>query len=370
VSISNIAYIIIYNYRTLACITIVVAATITSIATAFTIPYMFKNLIRVTYPYSFSYTSSNSELKQKVLNTIGSSGHKVNLDIDIKYLPFDSQRGSQYPKNHPVIRLSDFNKIVNSLNASDKYTVIECARKLRDGMAISAVSANDTGFSDNQAINMYGLNVKVIKTMNTPLLGGIFENNTIILADNDYNRFKDYCNKLSAPQKEKSFLGIIVSNQNDSLELSKKLRTIEGFEGFSTYVEYYNAYNEETGVVKFTGMFLGFVFILSTASIMYMKIMSDAIGDKKKYEILMRLGMNKSEIYGAVSKQVGLSYALPLVIGAIYAFMAIDSLQIFLDKYIKMSLVQPFLFGLLIYVVVYIAFYLLTTRKFVDLVEG
>ncbi|MGH4124263.1 MAG: hypothetical protein ACREV6_15160 [Clostridium sp.] len=115
---------------------------------------------------------------------------------------------------------------------------------------------------------------------------------------------------------------------------------------------------------------MGLVFMLSTGSIMYMKIMSDAIGDKKKYEILMKIGMNESELYHAVSKQVGLSYTLPLLVGGVYAFMGIGVLQNFLNKYFEISLLQPFLISLGIYVIVYIVFYILTTRKFIKLVTS
>lgn len=79
--------------------------------------------------------------------------------------------------------------------------------------------------------------------------------------------------------------------------------------------------------------------------------------------------MNESEIHRAISKQVGLSYTLPLIVGAIYAFMAIGTLQEFLNKYLEISLLQPLLISLGIYSIVYIVFYLLATRKFIKLVK-
>jgi len=112
------------------------------------------------------------------------------------------------------------------------------------------------------------------------------------------------------------------------------------------------------------------VFMLSTGSIMYMKLMSDAIGDKKKYEILMKVGISESELYGAVSKQVGLSYALPLFIGAAYSYMGIGVVEKFLNKYLEISLLMPYVLSLAIYSFIYVLFYLLTTRKFIKLVTA
>ncbi|MBC8063130.1 MAG: ABC transporter permease [Clostridiaceae bacterium] len=371
ISISNVAYRIRYNYRTLACITIIVAATITSIGATFSIQHLLKSTTKLTYPYSFSYVKGDSTLDEKVMDTINNSKHKVLLDIKTKYLIFNSQKNIEINKNYPVIKHSDFNKIITSLKVSNLNTIINSTKTLADGNAITVASSNDSGFKDNQALDLYGLNVKVKKTINAPLLGGRFENNTIVLTDNDYNKFKSNCYQLEQSEVEQIFQGILVSDQDNSLELSKQLSVIpELKENLNSYITYYTSYNELTGVVKFTGLFLGLVFMLSTASIMYMKIMSDAIADKKKYEILMKLGINESELYGAVSKQVGLSYILPILVGAMHSFVAIMVLQNFLNKYLEISLVLPYLFSLIIYVIVYILFYLLTTRKFIKLVTA
>lgn len=370
ISISNIAYRIRYNYRTLACIAIIVAATITSIAASFSIQYLLVSTTKIAYPYSFSYSNTGSKVDEKVLDIIDKSNHDVLLNIKTKYLVFDSRRGSKFSKLYPVVKLSEFNRIINSLDVNKKSAVLNSGKAVKNGTAIMVASSNDLGLKNNQALNMYGLNVKVKSTINAPLLGARFENNTIVLSDSDYNNFKAICSNLDKPEKERNFTGIIVSKQNDSSALSEKLSAIpELKEKLSSYIAYYTSYNEVTGVVKFTGLFLGVVFMLATASIMYMKLMSDAIADKKKYEILMKLGINENELYRAVSKQVGLSYTFPLVVGGVHAFVGIGVLQKFLNNYLEISLLYPFLISVIIYLIVYILFYLLTTRKFIKLVS-
>jgi len=371
ISISNIAYRIRYNYRTLASITIIVATTITSIGAAFSVQHMFNSIVKVAYPYSFSYVSSDTRVKEKVLDTIKNSKHKLLINMKTEYLLFDSEKNSNAPKSHPVIKHSDFIRIINSLKVNNKTAIMNSVSGMKEGTAIAVESSNDSGFQNNQSLNMNGLDIKIKNTISAPLLGARFQYNTIILTDKDYNKFKENCYKLQSPQEEEIFNGIIVSNQGDSLELSKKIAAIpELKDNFNSYVVYYNIFNEVIGVVKFAGIFLGVVFMLSTASIMYMKIISDAIGDKKKYEILMKIGIDESELYRAVSKQVGLSYTLPLIVGAVYAFMGIGVLQEFLNKYLEISLMYPFIISLAIYSFVYVCFYLLTTKKFVNLVKA
>jgi putative ABC transport system permease protein len=370
VSISNTAYRIRHNYRTLAFITLIVAATITALGTSLAVQHILDSTVKIAYPYSFSYVGSKPELNEKVQQVIQNSKHPVVWALQTQYLFFDSQKNSLEPKNHPVLKKSDFVRIIGQLNPEGGQAVISAAQALADGFALSVASTNDSGFKDNQLLNMYGLKVRVFKTLTTPLLGARFANNTIVLTDEDYTAFLKNCQALDTPQAERTFNGWLVSDQENSEMLAKTLAELPELKNnLNAYVTYYQAYTMVTGTVKFTGFFLGVVFMLSTASVMYMKLLSDAISDKKQYEILLRLGMSESEIYQAVSRQVGLSYILPLGLGVLYAYMAIGALQDFLNRYFEVSLLVPFGLGVGLSVLVYILFYGLTTKKFVDLVK-
>lgn len=370
ISISNLAYRVKYNYRTLAIITLIVAATITAIGSAISIQHIFDSTIQIAYPFSFTFISSDPQVKQEVLSVVQNSNHRVLINLQTPYLLFDSQKNSLGEKNYPVIKMTDFIRIAGALDIQHKETIIQEAQAIQDGTALSAVSSNDRGFRNNQALSMYGLNIHIKRTINIPLLGTRFENNTIILTDNDYAKFKEYCGNLADPEKERVFNGILVSDQEGSLALSEELAAIPALKkNLNSFIVYFNAYNEVTGVVKFTGIFLGLVFMISTACIMYMKLLSDAIGDKRQYEILIKLGITDQELFSAVARQIGLSYAFPLLVGAVYAFMALNALQSFLNHYFEISLLGPFLISVGIFSTVYFIFYLFTTRKFISLVK-
>lgn len=369
VCISNIAYRIRNNYKILACVTIIVAAAISSIGAAFTVQYLFMYGLEISHPYSFTYVSVDGNVDEMAADIINSSQHEITQNIKTNYLVYDSQKNTLSAKPHPVLKLSDFNRITSGLGVDSE--ALNETGQLIDGLVISVMSSNDSGFKENQLLDMCGMTLKVKETLSVPLLGAQFDNNAIIMTDNDYNQFKEKCEALKSPVNEKVFNGIIVSNQEDSRKLSEALAEIPGLENnLTSYIAYYDYYNQAVGFVKFTALFLGVVFMLSTASIMYMKISSDAIEDKEKYAILMKIGMSESELYRTVSKQVGFSYLLPLAMGALYGAMAINALQSFLNSYLEISLLTPYLLSLSVYVVVYICFYLLTTRKFVNLVKS
>jgi len=97
---------------------------------------------------------------------------------------------------------------------------------------------------------------------------------------------------------------------------------------------------------------------------MYFKILSEALADKGKYDILRKIGMSRKEVRSAVSLQVGLSLILPLAVGIIHSLFAINVLSILLEY----SLIVPTLAAIVIYALFYGAFYIATTRKFMKMV--
>ncbi|MEN8907699.1 MAG: FtsX-like permease family protein [Clostridiales bacterium] len=360
ISISNIAYRIRNNYKTLSIITIIVAATIVSLGTASSIKYLFYTGIRLSCPYSFSYIGNNKDVDKKVSSIIKNSKHKVLFKTNTKFLFFKKVIDN---KDYAVIKFDDFITIAKGLNDKEKNKVLKM-NELKDGYGICVESSNDKGFNDNQLVDLHGTQIQIEKTISLPLLGAKFANNPIIVTENDYN-------KLKLLNKENTFNGILVKNQEESLKLSNKLLEIpELKENMSSFVIYYNMYNELTGIVRFIAMFLGIVFILSTASIMYMKIQSDAISDKAKYKTLMKFGMDKREIYLTVSKQIGISYILPLLIGSVHAFAAFKALEFELSKYLKISFLEPLILSIVIYLLVYTIFYFITIKRFVKIVTA
>ena len=118
-------------------------------------------------------------------------------------------------------------------------------------------------------------------------------------------------------------------------------------------------------VVYAIGTFLFLVFVLAEASIIYTKIYSDAMEDKEKYQILMRIGGSKKDLERAISKEVALFYALPLVIGLIDSFFAIQVLGDFLSE----SLLGTFVISATICMGIFIVSYMVSVSSFKKVVK-
>lgn len=78
------------------------------------------------------------------------------------------------------------------------------------------------------------------------------------------------------------------------------------------------------GGLFFLGIFLGVLFIMATALIIYYKQLSESMENRQEYGILLRVGMSAGELRGAVKSQVYVTFLLPLVCAAVHMGFAFN----------------------------------------------
>ena len=78
------------------------------------------------------------------------------------------------------------------------------------------------------------------------------------------------------------------------------------------------------GGLFFLGIFLGVLFIMATALIIYYKQLSESMENRQEYGILLRVGMSAGELRGAVKSQVYVTFLLPLVCAAVHMCFAFN----------------------------------------------
>ena len=113
------------------------------------------------------------------------------------------------------------------------------------------------------------------------------------------------------------------------------------------------------------GTFLFLVFVLAEASIIYTKIYSDAMEDKEKYKILSRIGATKKDLERAIQKEIALFYTLPLAIGLIDSFFAIQALGDFLSE----NLLGTFAISAMVCIGIFAVSYMVSVASFKKIVK-
>lgn len=110
------------------------------------------------------------------------------------------------------------------------------------------------------------------------------------------------------------------------------------------------------GGLFFVGIFLGSLFIMATILIIYYKQISEGYDDKKRFEIMQKVGMSHSEIKKTIHSQILIVFFLPLVTAGVHIAVAFP----FITKILRIfEMTNQMLFGIcnLICFFVFAAFY-------------
>ncbi|QQY79648.1 putative ABC transport system permease protein [Keratinibaculum paraultunense] len=352
ISISNMGFRIKNNYRTLAAVAVLITTCITSFGTVSSLKYYVDENHKIEVPYTVTYISSNEEEIKKVDKVIENSSHNVELknNANFLYVP-DSEV--------VVVNLSTFKDILIDLKVENREKIISKFKLLRNeagyierpGVMMSILEKNDIHIG-NQKYNIK-VNTKV------PLFGKGVPFPCIVVKDDEYEILK-------SKFIEKQFNGIILDNPEDTKDLTFELVKVLTEESWLyTYFVAGATFYDFTGIVYFLGAFLFLVFVFATGSIIYFKILSESFGDKNKYEILKKLGTTDLEIHESVSKQIGMFFILPLVVGIIHSMVAISVLS----DIMKCNLIKPTIVSIGVFALMYGIFYVFTRRKYIDIVS-
>ncbi|MBF2364214.1 ABC transporter permease [Listeria marthii] len=188
---------------------------------------------------------------------------------------------------------------------------------------------------------------------------------TLVVSDDYYDELE----RLFQPESIEMF---DITNPNHSESLDKKVQTIvDGkpslfSENVSSYYTNYHLISTLVGSLLFIGIFIGIVFFLATGSIIYFKLVTDAVSEKPKFDILFKLGVTEKEVRKIISKQVWPIFVIPLFFGIAHSMAALWGISINLMDNIK----YPVLIGTGIYIVCYTAYYFLCIDSFTKIVMG
>lgn len=123
----------------------------------------------------------------------------------------------------------------------------------------------------------------------------------------------------------------------------------------------------------FIGIFLSFLFIMATVLIMYYKQITEGYEDKKRFEIMQKVGLDKREVKKTINSQVLTVFFLPLVVAAIHIVFAFPMIEkmlrlLYLDNTNLYIMTTVICFG--IFALVYVLIYFLTSKVYYGIVRN
>ena len=400
ISISGMLYRMKQNAIGLASICILSTGVLLMIAMTVSIYFGMNDIMLNRYPYDvdMSVTSISEEECLTAIEAFEKAiaDNKVPVEKSVEEIYLDivcSKNGDQIlikPTN--TIRNSDSVLVLSLLNQAEYERLTGISANLNDGEIFawypSAVQ------KDSVTVDETEFTVKKWLDKN-PLTCGedaVSDNAVLVVTDEDFKKFDEmrtemYKGVSSAPAGEDLTLHLgldITGSETDKIdfgtpvmEVVKDLKKNGGLSENSWITsgirqQEYESYYADNGSLLFIGIFLGSLFLMGTAMIIYYKQISEGYEDQKRFEIMQKVGLSRREVRSSVRRQILMVFFLPLLMAMLHITMAFPMIRRML---LLFGMTNTKLFigctagTVLIFVVVYGLIYLMTARSYYHIVE-
>ena len=400
ISISGMLYRMKQNAIGLASICILSTGVLLMISMTVSIYFGMNDIMLNRYPYDvdMSVTSISEDECQTAIEAFEKAiaDNKVPVERSVEEIYLDivcSKNGDQIlikPAN--TIRNSDSVLVLSLLDQAEYERLTGISANLNDGEIFawypSAVQ------KDSVTVDETEFTVKKWLDKN-PLTCGedaVSDNAVLVVTDEDFKKFDEmrtemYKGVSSAPAGEDLTLHLgldITGSETDKIdfgtpvmEVVKDLKKNGGLSENSWITsgirqQEYESYYADNGSLLFIGIFLGSLFLMGTAMIIYYKQISEGYEDQKRFEIMQKVGLSRREVRSSVRRQILMVFFLPLLMAMLHITMAFPMIRRML---LLFGMTNTKLFigctagTVLIFVVVYGLIYLMTARSYYHIVE-
>ena len=332
ISISGMLYRMKQNAIGLASICILSTGVLLMISMTVSIYFGMNDIMLNRYPYDvdMSVTSISEDECQTAIEAFEKAiaDNKVPVEKSVEEIYLDivcNKNGDQIlikPAN--TIRNSDSVLVLSLLNQAEYKRLTGISANLNDDEIFawypSAVQ------KDSVTVDETEFTVKKWLDKN-PLTCGedaVSDNAVLVVTDEDFKKFDEmrtemYKGVSSAPAGEDLTLHLgldITGSETDKIdfgtpvmEVVKDLKKNGGLSENSWITsgirqQEYESYYADNGSLLFIGIFLGSLFLMGTAMIIYYKQISEGYEDQKRFEIMQKVGLSRREVRSSVRRQI------------------------------------------------------------------
>lgn len=285
-------------------------------------------------------------------HTLGSK-----LEIIKKQFPFLA-----YNSKESIMKISDYNKVARFYKIKeyslkdDEYIIVADFK--------SMVSIRNMALKNGEKINLFGYTLKpkyhlcqdgFLEMSSQHINTGI-----ILVADNIIN--EDYLiqNHLigNYNTKDKEKIKEIENNINYLTRDSKVDEYL--FPNVSTRRSIKESTIGLSAMVTFIGLYLGIIFLISSAAILGLKELSESSDNKLRFLCLRKIGADEKMINKALFRQIAIFFMLPLILALIHSIFGIMFAMKVLEVFGNDQLLPSIILTSIFIVVIYGGYFLIT----------
>ena len=144
------------------------------------------------------------------------------------------------------------------------------------------------------------------------------------------------------------------------LSKSDALTNIGSTISASTKISIYEGSVSLGALVTFIGLYLGIIFLISSAAILALKELSEATENKERFKMLRKIGTDEKLINKALFRQIAIFFLTPLVIAIIHSIFGIMFCNYILETFGNESLLLAIVLTAIFLVIIYGGYLLIT----------
>ena len=276
------------------------------------------------------------------------------------------QIGKDYPLlaynvREDLVKLSDYNRLAKLYNKKEltlkdnEYVIIANYKMMADIRNIAL--KNNTKLTINS--KNYYPKYQECQDGFIELSGSATNVGVIILPDNALEGIHPYKNVLAAnyqadTKEEKENVEDIVSTIiNNHFNKDTLL-------SYNTKIDIYASSIGLGAMVTFVGLYLGIIFLISSAAILALKELSESTDNKERFNMLRKIGTDEKMINKALFNQIAVFFLFPLLLAIIHSIFGIEFANYILKTMGTESLLSSIILTAVFLVVIYGGYFLVT----------
>ena len=387
-SVSGMIYRMKQNAAGLASICILSTCVLVMLSTTISMYAGMEDVLRTRFERNIIINAQASREDVSKINNIideESGKEKLKLNNVVKFRSIDFafvQDGNKlYGDQAKNINATVSNAALIHLIPLEEYNIMQNTKATLNDNEVLLYTVRGDIAGDNLKIN--NVDFKIKEKLDTLSIGSsqlALMVNTYYIVVKDENTINDIYKTYyeNTPMPELLYYCGFDLNENSEkqIKLTDNIEKRLKSSGLKYYIEgaekhrqdFYSLY----GGLFFIGIFLGLLFIMATVLIIYYKQISEGFEDKKRFEIMQKVGMDKREIKKSIKSQVLTVFFLPLIVAAIHIIFAFNMISKLLNA---LNLTNTTLFAwccvltILIFGIFYSVIYTLTARVYYKIVS-
>ena len=270
-----------------------------------------------------------------------------------------------YTSPEIIVKLSEYNKIAKMFN--NKTFTLEENQYMIIGDYESVTELRDEALRLNTPLTIFGKTLtpkyKEVKNGFVEMSSNHITDGIIIVPDNVITLSED------APEMEYEYM-VANYNANDEKtkekieevfinpELNDKYPdvTLDG----TSKIAIYDASVGLGAMITFIGLYLGIIFLISSAALLALKELSESTDNITRYSMLRRIGASEKQLNKALFRQVAIFFLFPLIIAIIHSIFGIKFCMFLLETFGKEEMLASVFMTMIFLIIIYGGYFLIT----------